>query len=133
MKKIISKASNLSYILIITISLIVIFLLAFSKFTTGKASIFGYKPFFIMSGSMEPTIHTHQLVLGQLTSSEEVEVGDIVSYTLYDETGLFHEEIIHRIIGLTDDGEYIFKGDANSKQDKLSVSKEQINFKNIMY
>ena len=48
---------------------------------TGKPSIFGFRPFYVMTGSMEPTIRTHSLVLAVPISPEEVREGDIVTYT----------------------------------------------------
>ena len=94
---------------------------------TGKSHIFGYKPLFIMSGSMEPTIKTYQLVLSVPVTADEVSVNDIVTYT--SPSGL---RIIHRIIDITDEG-FVFKGDNNAKSDENIVKADQIGYKVIWY
>lgn len=105
----------------------------FTKCTTGKPSIFGYKPFFIMSESMEPTIHKHQFVLAVPVDADEVQVGDIVTYDLYSNVNkALKETIIHRVIAINDDGSFFFKGDNNEKADK-AVDASRIGYKIILY
>lgn len=110
----------------------VILSMTITKYTSGKATIFGYKPFFIMSGSMEPTIHTHQLVVAVPITPDKVKVGDIVTYDLHSTLNRnIKKTIIHRVIAIDND-KFIFKGDNNSKADE-PVNPENIGYKIIRY
>ena len=99
---------------------------------TGKPSIFGFRPFYVMTGSMEPTIRAHSLVLAVPISPEEVREGDIVTYTrtAFD-TGGGHLRIpftvVHRVTKISGDI-FIFQGDNESEPDP-PVRAEQIGYK----
>ena len=84
----------------------------------------GYKPFIVLSGSMEPAIQTGDLVFIHKTETEKLRVGDVICYL---DSGA---AVPHRIIAVTDgeDGlpRYITKGDANDAEDHLSVAADQI-------
>ena len=84
----------------------------------------GYKPFIVLSGSMEPAIQTGDLVFIHKTETEKLRVGDVICYL---DSGA---AVTHRIIAVTDgeDGlpRYITKGDANDAEDHLSVAADQI-------
>lgn len=111
-------------ILIIFIVLVIV-----SRFVTGQFSLCGLRPFYVVTGSMEPIIPSHSLVLGKAVKASDVRVGDIVVYRKKTDIPLLSVCIIHRIIGKTHDGGYIFKGDANESQDKNVVYPDQIMFK----
>lgn len=80
----------------------------------------GYEPYIVLSGSMEPTIHTGALAFID-TKDTEVEANDIIA---------FHESngsvVTHRVMRLNDEGLYDTKGDANTVEDFNSVAQEQI-------
>ena len=84
---------------------------------------FGINPYIVLSGSMEPEIHTGAVAIVN-TKDTEVETGDIVTYRLPKTDGS-ESLVIHRIIGEDEDG-YITKGDANDVEDMTRVKKEQI-------
>lgn len=94
---------------------------------TGKSHVFGIKPMIVMSGSMEPTIKTYQLVLTVPVSGEEVHVNDIVTYKAA--SGI---TVIHRVIDITEQG-FVFKGDNNSKADEMIITADQIGYKVIWH
>lgn len=83
----------------------------------------GYTPYVVMSGSMEPVIHTGAVAFIN-TKDTDCQVGDIITYRLKGNNG---EEILvtHRIVE-EQDGMYITQGDANEAQDLSPVSAEQI-------
>ena len=119
--------------IIIVLNLVIILSMGVTKGVTGKATIFGYRPFFIMSESMEPTIMTHQLVVAMPVNPEEIEVGDIVTYDLYSNlSNVIKQTIIHRVVAINDDGTFVFKGDNNSEADR-PVDASRIGYKVIWY
>jgi signal peptidase len=70
---------------------------------------FGYGISVVLSGSMEPTLSVHDLVL--IRETQAVEVGDVVVYQSENEL------IIHRVISVGKDT-LITQGDANSSADE---------------
>lgn len=117
----------------ICFNLIIVLSMCITKITSGKATVFGYRPFFIMSESMEPTIMTHQFVIAIPVEPEDVVVGDIVTYDLYSNISpMIKQTIIHRIVDINDDGTFIFKGDNNKNTDK-PVDVSRIGYKVICY
>ena len=84
--------------------------------------LLGVQTYIVMSGSMEPKIHTGAIALID-TADRYAEKGDIVAYRM----GEGDDEILitHRVIRKTDSG-YITKGDANDSEDDKEVSQSQI-------
>ena len=104
------------------------------KVTYGEFLIMGYKPFFIMSDSMEPCISTYQFVLAKQIEADELQVGDIAAYELYsDATDVIKETVIHRVHAINEDETYIFKGDNNLNVDSKPIQKARIKYKIVIY
>ena len=77
---------------------------------------------YVPSGSMEPNIPTWSICFVNVwTPYEKIETGDVVVYTRKSD-GL---RIIHRVIQITDEG-MVTKGDANSVDDGLSVTEDNL-------
>lgn len=96
---------------------------------TGESKfLFGYRPVLVLTGSMEPYMMTNGLALTkQVDSMDDLEVGDVVTYHLYDENGdLMRNEsglpirITHRIIAIEGDEIYT-KGDNNNVDDGFAL------------
>lgn len=78
----------------------------------------GYKPFIVLSGSMEPEIMTGDMVLVKNTNAENLQKGDVIAYRSGEAV------ITHRIIEVTtENGEvrYVTQGDANDSPDQTTV------------
>lgn len=78
----------------------------------------GIKPYIVLSGSMEPVIHTGAVAYVN-THATVYEPGDIVMFRMGE--GL----VTHRIVRM-EDGQYVTKGDANETVDMVLVSEEQL-------
>ena len=132
MRKIVKYLVN--YIYIIAILILVSILV--TKLLTGTPSIFGFRPMFVVSESMEPIIKKYQFILAVTTEVEDVKVGDIVGIKApKDDNALTSKLVVHRIIGINEDGTFILKGDANeeSLEYEKQVAKEQIKYRVIGY
>jgi signal peptidase len=84
---------------------------------------FGYMPLVVVSGSMEPTLHTGDVAVTKKIAPEDVRLGDVMTYR--GEPGL----VTHRIVGvdITPQGMfYQTKGDANLSEDSRPVPVDQI-------
>jgi signal peptidase I len=90
----------------------------------GLPNAFHAKSLTVMSGSMEPTIGTGDVVVARQTSPMDVRVGDVVTFR----DPLNHERLItHRVRQmrvLGDDVEFVTRGDANSGEEHWTLPKD---------
>lgn len=83
----------------------------------------GYKPFIVLSGSMEPTIMTGDMVFVKETDASMLQKGDVVAYRSGESV------ITHRIMEVVDEnGEtrYVTQGDANNAADEAKISASDV-------
>lgn len=86
-------------------------------------SFFGWKPFIVLSGSMETQISPGDVVVVKEINTKDLQKGDIIAFKEGDIV------ITHRIDDIvTEDGtqKYITKGDNNNTQDVGYVLPEQV-------
>lgn len=87
-------------------------------------NLFGFRPYIVLSGSMEPNLQVGDIVVSKQVSKEQVEIGDIITFE--DESGA---TITHRVVDIIiKDGEKLYqtKGDNNNAKDIGLVSIENI-------
>lgn len=87
-------------------------------------SVFGYKPFMVLSGSMESDIHKGDLILTKETNPADLAINDVIAFRDAQNT-----ITTHRIIDIVEnDGQtyFITKGDNNSTQDLNLVAYEDV-------
>lgn len=83
----------------------------------------GYKPFIVLSGSMEPEIMAGDLIVTKEVDAEELKVGDIISFRVEGNIVVSHRIAdIDKAPGLA----FYTKGDANVGMDAIEVLPEQI-------
>lgn len=89
-------------------------ILLVQKIQNKPASIFGYKVFVVISGSMEPNIHVGDIVITKNVDASDIKVGDVITFNNDKYT------ITHRVIDIIQNEEiyYKTKGDHNSVADK---------------
>lgn len=78
----------------------------------------GYKPFIVLSGSMEPSIMTGDMVFVKETDPDSLKVGDVIAYKSGSAV------VTHRIVEVkSENGEtrYVTQGDANNSADQSLV------------
>ena len=87
-------------------------------------SIFGYKPFIVLSGSMEAEIFKGDLAVTRETGVEEIQKNDIIA---------FHDSenhvVTHRVVDIVEgDGgkEFVTKGDNNDRNDSNTVNMKEV-------
>lgn len=86
-------------------------------------SFFGWKPFIVLSGSMETQISAGDIVVVKQIDASTLKKGDIIAFKENDIV------ITHRIDEVVQEGEeikYITKGDNNNTQDIGYVLPEQV-------
>lgn len=90
--------------------------------------IFGFQPFAVLSGSMEPAYHMGDLIYVKSVDYRELAQGDVITFLLSEDT-----VATHRIVEVVPDEEdasvlrYRTKGDANDTEDGSLV-----HYKNVI-
>jgi len=128
-KKWYKKISNwlflLLVIILLPILLINIYIMIQASNNSDKVpSVFGYKPFIVLSGSMETKIHVGDLIITKEIDPETLQVGDIIAFRDAENT-----VTTHRIIDIVEkDGVtyFITKGDNNNSQDQNLVEYDDV-------
>ncbi|MCR4889933.1 MAG: signal peptidase I [Ruminococcus sp.] len=115
----------------IVASAIVIVMLGFVIFvmvssSQGKVvSIFGHSVLRVTTGSMEPSIRTGDFILIEKVDPMILRYNDIISF--YSEQSDIEGMLVtHRIVGETEDGKFITRGDANPVEDSVAVDPANI-------
>lgn len=122
-----------SWVLLIATSLMLVFTL-YSVTTAPKgegAFLFGYRPVFVLTGSMEPYMLTNSICLTEkVDDMNDIAVGDVVTFHIEGKSGK-NLNITHRIIDIDENGIINTKGDNNRVSDDLPLTIDNIDAKVI--
>ena len=84
--------------------------------------LMGLKTYKVLSGSMEPEYHVGRVVYVEKSSIEDIEVGDVITFYINDNT-----VVTHRVVDKDNDTESLHtKGDANETEDGGSVAYDKV-------
>lgn len=114
-------------VLIILVPLLVanVYIMVSSKIDKDKVpNIFGYKPFIVLSGSMESSIQKGDLVITKMTDPKTLKENDIIAFRDVEGT-----VTTHRIIELVENegtNYFVTKGDNNTTQDLNLVEYDDV-------
>ncbi len=128
-KKWYQKISNWLFILAVAI-LVPILLVNLSimfQANTNKdkiPSVFGYKPFIVLSGSMETDIRVGDLIITKKVDPTTLKIGDVIAFRDPENTVTTHR-IIEEVTCQTGVC-FITKGDNNSSQDQQLVELDDV-------
>ncbi|MCF8010653.1 MAG: signal peptidase I [Clostridiales bacterium] len=94
----------------------------------GAPTVKGHKLLTVLSGSMEPKIHTGDaIIIKSLTEDKKIKEGDIITFHTKEKEDML---ITHRVVGVVSvngkPSAYVTKGDANDSKDMSTVKREQI-------
>lgn len=107
-----------------------IYIMIQAKSSPNKVpSIFGYKPFIVLSGSMEPKIKKGDLIFVKKTDVDKIKVSDIVAFRNSDDTVTTHRII--NVIKTSDNVCFETKGDNNNVQDEEVICKSSVEGKYV--
>ncbi len=128
-KKWYQKPSNWLTILVSIILIPVLLLNCFILFQANSnkdeiPSVFGYKPFIVLSGSMENEIRIGDLIIVENTNPRKLVKGDVIAFRDAENT-----VTTHRIIDIVkSDGVtyFVTKGDNNNSQDQNLVEYQDV-------
>jgi len=92
-------------------------------------SIFGYKPFIVLSGSMENELYKGDLAIIKKVNVNTLKKNDIIAFRENDKY-----VVTHRIVDIVDNNgitEFITKGDNNNSNDEGTVKLDNIEGKYV--
>ncbi len=85
--------------------------------------LFGWQPYVIVTGSMEPGISAGDVVLVSPDPAIDDLVGRVVSF---EDPARDEHILTHRVVSFNDDGTLVTKGDANPTVDSMPVPHESV-------
>jgi len=104
-----------------------VFSVFLQRFSNNKLSIFNYRMFTVISGSMEPKYKIGDVLIAKETDPKTIKVGDIVSYL--GNSGSFKDKVVtHQVTKIEQVGDKLYfrtKGLANLVEDP-PVSENQL-------
>lgn len=130
-KKSVKIINGILYFLLAIVFITNLFILIQSKANDDKVpAILGYKPFIVMSGSMESEIYTNDLILVKTIDPSELQKGDIIAFRTPENV-----VVTHRIMEIRNkNGKLSFttKGDNNESEDSESVKADTVEGKYVL-
>ena len=128
-KKWYTKPGNWLFILILIILIPMLLVNMYIIFQANTEedkvpSIFGYKPFIVLSGSMETEIHVGDLIITKEIDTKTLKENDVIAFRDAENT-----VTTHRIIDIVDNNGkkyYVTKGDNNTSQDQNLVEPQDV-------
>lgn len=96
------------YLIIAFLSLFIIFEIFLPKQTV---KVFGFKPYYVLTQSMEPVLEVNDLIIVKNFDAEEAEVGDIITFYADIDYNGEKEIVTHYIYSIAENtsGDYIIR------------------------
>jgi signal peptidase I len=118
-KKILRVIGNVIFYSLIVLIMIFTLSMAKSKKTGEQTSLFGYKFYTVLTGSMKPTINPGSLVIVKESKPDEIKSGDIITFGSSNTDNV----TTHRVKKvINEDGvKFITQGDANNVEDPMPI------------
>jgi signal peptidase I len=118
-KKILNWAGNVVLLMLVAVAILSIVSFVKSKSTKNYIPGIGsYKFLAVLSGSMNPTFNTYDMIIDKLVNAESLKTGDVITFRVDDKL------VTHRITQVTKKDNYVLfktKGDANNVEDEGEV------------
>lgn len=125
MKKALKLISNILYVIIFTLIIVLTLVVISTRSSGGEPAVFGYTLKSVLSGSMDPEFKTGSLILvKEITDVKKLQKGDVITFMQDADTA-----VTHRIIDMKKQGDHLLfqtKGDNNATADSAPVSDENI-------
>jgi signal peptidase I len=85
---------------------------------------FGARPFAVLSGSMEPTLRTGDVVVSRRISPLEARVGDVVTFHDPDRGGVLVTHRVRRVRAAGGKVVFVTRGDANNASERWRIDSD---------
>ena len=130
MKKVLRIAGRIITALILIFALFVMIFTIVSVNTVNRedASLFGYKPYIVLSDSMKDTFEVGDIAVTKQTDAQDLQVGDIVTFHSIDPNN-YGQVVTHKIRQITEyEGEsaFVTYGTTTDTDDTYPVPFDQV-------
>jgi len=101
----------------------------FSFSTTPDKSIFGYRYYTVLTGSMSPTYNVGDMIFVQLKGADDISVGDVITFNpSQDSDAYLTHRVTEKIENYEGSGVTCFKtqGDANNAEDSFLIDASRV-------
>ena len=120
-------SGQIIFYLLLALFVILIFFGAASRIYGGSPTIFGQRMLIVMSGSMEPKIHTGSVIFDNPNVRvDSLKVGNIITFKPPTNPNILITHRIYRIVKHDGQEGFMTKGDANTVQDGWIVPASNI-------
>ena len=121
-KKIFGAIKLIVKVILIAFVAAFVLMVALQRFSGNEFSLFNFRMFTVVSGSMKPKYDIGDVLIAKETKASDVKVGDTISYL--GEVGTFKGKVVtHQVISIEKDseGKYMFhtKGLSNLVEDPV--------------
>lgn len=127
MKLALKWGSRLVTFILAVILLLTLYATVSARMNGGIPTLFGKQMYEILSGSMEPKVHTGSVIFTNPSiDKKQLQVGDVITFNVPHQPGII---VTHRIVTVKNqNGEPTIetKGDANSSKDTWKLSTKDI-------
>lgn len=84
----------------------------------------GYKPFIVMSGSMEPAVMTGDLIITRQVQPGTLDESDVIAYRYGESSVVTHR--IQQVTQVDEQRAFVTKGDANNVEDNMTPTEDRV-------
>lgn len=121
-KKIFGAIKLIVKVILIAFVAAFVLMVALQRFSGNEFSLFNFRMFTVVSGSMKPKYDIGDVLIAKETKASDIKVGDTISYL--GEVGTFKGKVVtHQVISIEKDseGKYMFhtKGLSNLVEDPV--------------
>jgi len=110
-------------------AVILIAALMFASNTSPDKSLFGYRYYTILTGSMEPTYGVGDMIFVKLADAKEINVGDVITFNPSQDSDAY---LTHRVTEKLENFEgtgvtcFRTRGDANNAEDSFLIDSSRV-------
>lgn len=110
-------------------AVILIAALMFASNTSPDKSLFGYRYYTVLTGSMEPTYSVGDMIFVKLADAKEINVGDVITFNPSQDSDAY---LTHRVTEKLEDFEgtgvtcFRTQGDANNAEDSFLIDSSRV-------
>lgn len=119
-KNILKVVGNILFYSTLVIAIVFTISMTKAKKSGEHISLFGYKFYTVLTGSMKPTINPGSLVIVKETNPEGIKSGDIISFGS-DHTNNVTTHRVKKVVK-EENIKFITQGDANNVEDPMPIS-----------
>jgi len=110
-------------------AVILIAALMFASNTSPDKSLFGYRYYTILTGSMEPAYSVGDMIFVKLTDAKEINVGDVITFNpSQDSDAYLTHRVTEKLENFEGTGVTCFRtqGDANNAEDSFLIDSSRV-------